>query len=99
MKSCSAGTFIRKSSASSTVHISAPTATSTTRSKPSSFMAVVNFSGVEFFPNCPMKAGATMATTFSFSIMERITWKICPLSTMAPKGQLTRHCPQATHLS
>ena len=45
------------------VHISAPTATSTTWSKPSILMAVVNFSGVEFLPNCPINAGATMAMT------------------------------------
>ena len=40
-----------------------------------------------------------MAATLLPSMIERTTWKIWPLSTMAPKGQLTRHWPQATHLS
>ena len=35
----------------SIVHISAPTATSTTRSKPSCFMAEMNLPGVECLPN------------------------------------------------
>ena len=49
--------------------------------------------------NWLMKAGATMATTSSPRLMDWISWKIWPLSTIAPNGQLTRHMPQETHLS
>ena len=99
MKGCSAGTFSMKSLASSMVQRSAPTATSTTPAKPRRFMAAVSRSGVASGPNCPRKAGATMATTLSPWRMALMSWKICPLSTMAPKGQFTRHMPQETHLS
>lgn len=74
-------------------------ATSTTSSKPRSFMAFFSFSGVILGPNWPTKAGATMAMTRSPFLMDWISWKIWPLSEMAPKGQLTMHIPQETHLS
>lgn len=59
MNGCFSGTSSRKSPASSMVQRSAPTATSTTSAKPSSFNASVIFSGGRFFPNCPTNAGAT----------------------------------------
>ena len=99
IKGCSAGTFSMKSLASSMVHKSAPTATSATPAKPSRFMAAVKRSGVASGPNWPRKAGATMATTRSPRRMALMSWKIWPLSTIAPKGQFTRHIPQETHLS
>ena len=34
-----------------------------------------------------------------FFFIAVISWNICPLSTIAPKGQLTRHIPHETHLS
>ena len=58
---CSSGTARIKSLASSMVHRSAPIATSTTLSKPSCFMAAVNFSGVIAGPNWPTNAGASAA--------------------------------------
>ena len=95
MKGCSAGTFFRKSSASSAVHISAPTATSITLWKPTSRI----WEEVTFSPNWLTKAGATAATTLSPRLMAWISWKIWLLSEIAPKGQFTRHIPQETHLS
>ena len=93
-----AGTSSMKSFASSMVHRSAPMATSATSAKPSRRMASFSLEGV--MPgNWLMKAGATMATTSSPRLMDWISWKICPLSTIAPNGQLTRHMPQETHLS
>ena len=96
---CFSGTSRRNSSASSMAHRSAPMATSTSASKPSSFMASRIWPGVTLSPNWPQKAGAMMATTLSPFLMAWISWNSWPLSTMAPKGQDTRHCPQATHLS
>ncbi len=66
-------------------------ATSMTRSKPRDFMAVTNFPGETLPLNWPIKAGATMAMTRSPCKMDWITWKIWLLSTMAPKGHVTRH--------
>ena len=60
---CSFGTLFKKSSASSTVHKSAPIATSTTSENPNSFNAPFTFSGVTVGPNCPTNAGAMAATT------------------------------------
>ena len=92
------GTSSKKSFASSTVHRSAPTATSLTSVKPSAWNAprILLFS----IPgNWPAMAGATIAYT-GVSLFNAITvWKICPLSTIALNGQLTRHWPQDTHLS
>ena len=99
MKGCSAGTFFRKSSASSAVHISAPTATSITLWKPTWRMASRIWEEVTFSPNWLTKAGATAATTLSPRLMAWISWKIWLLSEIAPKGQFTRHIPQETHLS
>ena len=97
MKGSFSGTSAIKSLASSMVHRSAPIATSEMPAKPSSFIASRSLAGV--MPgNWLMKAGATMAITRSPRLMERISWKICPLSAMAPNGQLTRHMPQDTHL-
>ena len=73
MKGCSAGTFSRKSWASSTVQRSAPMATSTTSEKPSVRMAAFSLAGVASLPNCPTKAGATQAMTSSFRRMALIT--------------------------
>ena len=98
MKGILAGTSSMKSLASSMVHRSAPMATSATSAKPSWRMASFSLEGV--MPgNWLMKAGATIAITSSPRLMDWISWKIWPLSTMAPKGQLTRHMPQDTHLS
>ena len=93
------GTFSIKSFASSVAHKSAPTATSITSANPNSFIAARNFPGVTFGPNCPTKAGATAAYTRCPSFIACINWNICPLSTIAPNGQFTRHIPQETHLS
>ena len=95
----SSGTSRTKSMASWVAQRSAPMATSNTSAKPSSFMAARSFPGVTFGPNWPTNAGATAAYTRSPDWMARITWKICDLSAMAPKGQFTRHMPQETHLS
>ena len=65
MNGCSAGTFFRKSFASSSVQRSAPTATSATWRKPSIFIAALSLSGVIFGPSWPTNAGATIAMTFS----------------------------------
>ena len=93
-----AGTSSKKSLASSTVQRSAPMATSTTSSKPSCCMAArslaVSFRAGNWFTN----AGAIRAYTRSPRLMLWISWKIWPLSEIAPKGQLTRHIPQLTHL-
>ena len=40
-----------------------------------------------------------MAITRSPRLIDWMSWKICPLSEIAPKGQFTRHMPQETHLS
>ena len=56
-------------------------------------------SGVTLGPNWPTNAGATAAMTSAPPLMAWIVWKIWPLSTIAPNGQLTRHIPQETHLS
>ena len=98
MKGCSAGTFFKKSSASSMVQRSAPMATSTTSEKPISRMAERSLAGVTLSPNWLTKAGATQAMTLLPPFMAWISWKIWLLSAMAPKGQLTRHMPQETHL-
>ena len=98
MKGCFSGTSFRKSSASSMVQRSAPTATSKVFSKPRMRMALRSFGTVAPL-NWPTKAGAMMAMTFSPFLMARMIWKIWLLSAMAPKGQLTRHMPQETHLS
>ena len=74
-------------------------ATSSSAAKPSCFMASLIWPAVTLSPNWPQKAGAIMATTFSPRLMAWISWNSWPLSTMAPKGQFTRHMPQLTHLS
>ena len=99
MKSSFSGTFSMKSLASSTVHRSAPMATSTVSAKPSMRMALRSLAGVASLPNWPTKAGATQAMTLSPLRIAWISWKIWLLSAMAAKGQFTRHMPQETHLS
>ena len=98
MKGSFSGTSSRKSFASSTVQRSAPMATSLTSVNPSAWKAplILEFS----IPgNCPAMAGARMAYTGVSLFSAIIVWNICPLSTIALNGQLTRHCPQDTHLS
>ena len=69
MNGCFSGTIRRNSSASSTAHRSAPTATSAVPAKPNCFMASRSLEGV--IPgNWLMKAGATMATTSSPRLMD-----------------------------
>ena len=55
------GTFLTKSSASSKMHRSAPTATSTTSWKPSALKAARSFPMVRLGPNWPTTAGARAA--------------------------------------
>ena len=93
------GTSSRKSSASSTVHRSAPRATSSMPANPSSLKASRSLSTLPLPPNWPTKAGATSAMTSSPALMAMIVWKIWLLSAMAPNGQFTRHWPQLTHFS
>ena len=96
---CSAGTFFKKSSASSMVQRSAPTATSATSAKPIFCIAPFSRSGVTLGPSCPTNEGATAANTRSPSLMAWISWNSWPLSEIAPNGQLTMHMPHETHLS
>ena len=70
MNGCSAGTSRIKSFASSMVHRSAPMATSTTSSKPSSFMLFFSLAVVISGPNWPTNAGATAAMTRSPFLMD-----------------------------
>ena len=93
------GTSERKSSASCTLHRSAPSATSSTPEKPSSLNASRSLPTLPLPPNWPTKAGATAAMTSSPERIDQMTCTSWLLSAMAPKGQLMRHCPQATHLS
>ena len=51
MNGCFSGTIRRNSSASSTAHRSAPTATSSSAAKPSCFMAALICPGVTLSPN------------------------------------------------
>ena len=92
------GTSSKKSSASCTVHISAPVATSSRLANPSCLNASRSLPTPPL-PNWPTNDGATVAITSLPWLMAVITWKIWLLSAMAPKGQLTRHCPQETHFS
>ena len=96
---CFSGTIRKNSSASSTAHRSAPTATSSSAANPNCCMAALICPGVTLSPNWPQKAGAITATTSSPRRMAWISWNSWPLSTIAPKGQFTRHIPQLTHLS
>ena len=61
MKGSFSGTSERKSLASSSVHRSAPMATSTTSVKPSARKAARIFSGLRSRPNWPAMAGAMAA--------------------------------------
>ena len=98
IQSSFSGTFSIKSLASSTVHMSAPMATSTVSTKPSMRMALRSLAGVASLPNWPTNAGATQAMTLSPLRIAWMSWNIWLLSAMAENGQLTRHMPQETHL-
>ena len=99
MKESFFGTFSINSSASCSVVISAPMATSTTSEKPIFFNAAIICAGVIFIPNCPTNEGASMATTGLRCFKARSRGTIMLRSSSAPKGQAARQLPQFVHFS